>query len=164
MEENRLSLEAASFSIRDIVHESIQMIALSLEKKGLLLKTDLDPKLPMRVFGDSSRLCQIMVNLLSNSVKFSNKGVISLSGKLKQVEGESCIIQFCVSDQGIGIPLDAQARIFQPFFQADNSVSRKYGGTGIFSFEKLFLIILRFRTQYIEKTCRDDERHIVVRK
>ncbi len=127
MEQDKLSLESTPFNLLDVIDQSFNIVALSAEKKGIKLSSTVGENFPAMFIGDPARFRQILVNLLSNSVKFSNKGTVSLSVKMRK----SREILICVRDEGVGIPKEAQQTIFQPFFQADSSVSRKYGGTGI---------------------------------
>jgi signal transduction histidine kinase len=132
MEENRMELEKAPMDLKEVVEESVQIVSIAAEKKGLNIAIETKSNLP-EVIGDKGRLRQVLVNLLSNAVKFSTKGDIKVTvetthSSVEQENGSDMPfqIEFSVQDEGIGIPLEAQPNIFQPFCQADISTTRKY--------------------------------------
>jgi len=143
IEAGRLILDPIEFNLRDNLEETTKTLALKAHEKGLELICDVRPGVPETVVGDPTRLRQIVVNLLGNAIKFSERGEVVL-----QVEAGSgasapstlpsspaseseVMLHFVVSDTGIGIPLEKQKRIFDSFSQADGSTTRKYGGTGL---------------------------------
>src|SRR5665213_2389433 len=101
------------------------------EEKGLKLIKEYDNKIPEVLVGDSARLHQIILNLLSNALKFTTKGKIKVSVRLLNEDSEKVTIEFAVTDTGIGIPEKRIAKIFENFEQASSSTSRLYGGTGL---------------------------------
>jgi two-component system sensor histidine kinase/response regulator len=105
------------------------MLALRADEKGLELLCEIAPSVPDVVRGDSNRLRQVVVNLVGNAVKFTDQGEVALNVKVEAGDGADRTLHFTVSDSGIGIPPEKQKLIFQPFAQADNSTTRKYGGT-----------------------------------
>ena len=107
------------------------MLEHSAQQKGLTLKLDIQGKLPQTVSGDPTRLRQVLVNLAGNAVKFTEHGSVTIAAKTVQQDENGVTIAFSVADTGIGIRDEDQARIFEPFEQADSSVTRKYGGTGL---------------------------------
>lgn len=107
------------------------MLEHSAQQKGLTLKLDIQGKLPQTVSGDPTRLRQVLVNLAGNAVKFTEHGSVTIAAKTVQQDENGVTIAFAVADTGIGIRDEDQARIFEPFEQADSSVTRKYGGTGL---------------------------------
>ena len=107
------------------------VLALQAKQQGLGFVTFLAPDVPTGLFGDAVRLRQVLVNLIGNALKFTPEGEVSVTGELVRDLGERVVIQFSVSDTGIGIPLDRQQRIFEAFEQADGSTTRQYGGTGL---------------------------------
>jgi CheY-like chemotaxis protein len=113
------------------VEDALKMLALRADEKGLELLCDLPPTLPEMVRGDSARLRQIIVNLVSNAIKFTDNGEVVLKAELESREHDEHTIRFTVSDTGIGIPQEKQKSIFSAFTQADSSTTRKYGGTGL---------------------------------
>ena len=112
------------------------MIALKLRQrkcknKGLAIGAFIEPEVPAWLTGDSSRIRQILNNLLSNSAKFTERGEVGVKIKLEKQEGKIVTLLFEVTDTGIGIPPEVKKQLFQPFSQGDSSTSRKYGGTGL---------------------------------
>ena len=131
VEAGKLSLEVIDFELREAVEGSIEMLAERAHKKGIDLACWMEPDMPPQLRGDPVRLRQILTNLVSNAVKFTEKGEVLVHvTKLKEEAGR-IVVRFEVKDTGIGIAPDAMARIFQEFTQADGSTTRKYGGTGL---------------------------------
>jgi signal transduction histidine kinase/DNA-binding NarL/FixJ family response regulator len=131
IEAGRIDLEAVDFNLRDTLEAALKTLALRAHEKGLELLCEIAPEVPETVNGDSSRLRQIIVNLVGNSIKFTHQGEVGLRVTLESEEGDDRILRFCISDTGIGIPVEKQDLIFDPFTQADTSTTRKYGGTGL---------------------------------
>jgi two-component system, sensor histidine kinase and response regulator len=131
IEAGKIDLEAADFNLRDCLETTLKTLALRADEKGLELLCEVAPEVPEAVRGDASRLRQIVVNLVGNAIKFTNEGEVVLSVKALESKGEERLLQFTVADTGIGIPLEKQKAIFEPFTQADSSTTRKYGGTGL---------------------------------
>ncbi len=137
IESGKLELEMQPFDLRACVEETLDLLAAKATEKKLDLAYLLEDGLPRQMCGDVTRLRQVLVNLLSNGIKFTSKGEVvlevrSLSGPEKpQNAAESWHLHFSVRDTGIGIPVDRLARLFKSFSQADPSVARQYGGTGL---------------------------------
>jgi PAS domain S-box-containing protein len=131
IEAGKVDLEAADFSLRDILESALKTMAIRAHEKGIELLCEVAPEVPEIVRGDSSRLRQIVINLVGNSIKFTDTGEISVKVQVERKEGDSCICRFTVADTGIGIPENKRELIFKPFSQADTSTTRKYGGTGL---------------------------------
>jgi signal transduction histidine kinase/DNA-binding response OmpR family regulator len=138
IEADRLELENQPFDLRECVESALDLLAARAAEKGLDLIYIIDPDTPEAIFGDVTRLRQILVNLLSNAVKFTEKGevVVRLTsqwdcGPADDVGGKACLLHFTVKDTGIGIPPDRVDRLFQSFSQVDASTTRRYGGTGL---------------------------------
>jgi signal transduction histidine kinase/CheY-like chemotaxis protein len=131
IEAGRIDLEAVDFNLRDTIEATLKTLALRAHEKGLELLCDIAPEVPEAVNGDSSRLRQIIVNLVGNAIKFTHQGEVGLKVSLEAESGEERMLRFCVSDTGIGIPVEKQNLIFDPFAQADTSTTRQYGGTGL---------------------------------
>jgi two-component system sensor histidine kinase/response regulator len=131
IEAGKIELEVMDFNLRDALEATLKTLALRAHEKGLELLFELAAEVPEAVRGDSGRLRQIVVNLVGNAIKFTSDGEVALAVKALETEGEQCLLQFTVSDTGIGIPLEKQELIFEPFAQADTSTTRKYGGTGL---------------------------------
>jgi signal transduction histidine kinase/CheY-like chemotaxis protein len=131
----RMELQLETFALRQCVEEAIQTLAASAQRKGIGLSSDWVTEAPARVLGDALRLRQILVNLLGNAVKFTDKGAVTLSASCRRLdppdEGDGIELQFSVTDTGMGIPASQQTHIFEAFRQADNSLTRRYGGTGL---------------------------------
>jgi len=124
-----IEVEQVPFVLADVVVEPLEILSRPASDKGLELSYYLDPTLPPAIVGDRTRLKQVLLNLLSNSVKFTSNGEVSLH--VAHESGGSHMVRFSVSDTGIGISPDVQARLFKPFVQADSSVTRRFGGTGL---------------------------------
>jgi two-component system sensor histidine kinase/response regulator len=131
IEAGKIDLEAIGFDLRDCVEDALKLFAQRAGEKGLELLCDIAPDLPEMVLGDSGRLRQIVLNLVSNAIKFTESGEVVLEAEMESQTREELSIRFSVSDTGIGIPLEMQQSIFSPFTQADTSTTRKYGGTGL---------------------------------
>jgi len=132
IEAGKLDIEAVDFHLRDALEATMKTLALRADEKGLELLCEIAPEVPEIVRGDSTRIRQVVVNLVGNAIKFTSQGEVELK---VQAEGEALgptrLFHFTVSDTGIGIPADKQNAIFAPFAQADASTTRKYGGTGL---------------------------------
>jgi len=141
IEAGKMDLESQPFDLREVVESALDLVTPKSVEKGLDLAYILENDIPPAILGDVTRLRQILLNLLSNSVKFTEKGevVVTVSrapaprgNKLRGSSKENTIkLLFCVRDTGIGIPPDRIDHLFQSFSQADSSTSRKYGGTGL---------------------------------
>ena len=131
IEAGKVDLELDDFNLRDSLEATLKTLALRADEKGLELLCEIAPSVPDVVRGDSNRLRQVVVNLIGNAIKFTDQGEVALNVHLEAEEGDNRIIHFTVSDTGIGISPEKQKLIFQPFAQADNSTTRKYGGTGL---------------------------------
>ncbi len=131
IEAGHVQLKREKFDLYNMVYSVASMLSVRAEEKGVRFVTDLDASVPPYVLGDAGRLRQVLVNLLGNAIKFTNVGEVRLKVS-KQYPGLSAgRIYFEVSDTGIGISKDMQSRVFERFRQADDSVQRKYGGTGL---------------------------------
>jgi signal transduction histidine kinase/ligand-binding sensor domain-containing protein/DNA-binding response OmpR family regulator len=131
IEAGKVELDFVDFSLRDCVEEVLKTLAPRANEKGLELLCDIAPEVPETVLGDSGRLRQIILNLVSNSIKFTEHGEVSIKVEVVEEEREARIARFTVADTGIGIPSEKLESIFSPFTQADASTTRKYGGTGL---------------------------------
>jgi signal transduction histidine kinase/HPt (histidine-containing phosphotransfer) domain-containing protein/BarA-like signal transduction histidine kinase len=131
IEAGKSLLQISDFDLRVLMEETAEMVAVKAHEKGLELVCQMAPGTPSRLRGDSGRLRQVLVNLLGNAVKFTHEGEVALSVELESEDEGSVKLRFAVIDTGIGIPKDQTAAIFNPFVQADGSITRKYGGTGL---------------------------------
>ncbi len=131
IEAGKLTLESISFDLHDVVSKAVEMFGGQVQEKGLELICNIEPEVPVNVIGDPNRLRQIIVNLLSNAVKFTERGEIIVSVKVIEHRPHEAVLQFSVTDTGIGLSNVDKKNIFCNFFQVDNSTTRKYGGTGL---------------------------------
>ena len=128
---NRLTLDKALFDLHTACQQALKGFAFQAEQKKIDLYLDIDPGVPQLLMGDPLRLGQVLQNLLGNALKFSDTGWVKLSVRKKAVNESQVVCSFEVTDTGIGIPAEKIQLIFSPFSQADASVNRKYGGSGL---------------------------------
>ena len=131
IEAGKLELEKISFSLRDCVANTLTTLAIGADNKGLELVYRIPMSIPDAVVGDPGRLRQVLVNLVGNAIKFTAKGEIAINAELELETDSGVCVHFSVTDTGIGIPPEKQAKIFHAFEQADGSTTREYGGTGL---------------------------------
>ena len=130
IEEGKITLERVEFDVQGVFREACAMVADRLESKGVAFEVELSG-LPQRLRGDGMRLRQIVLNFLSNAVKFTAAGRVRLVGSVASSDASTTRLRIEVSDTGIGLTAEQRARLFRPFEQADASITRKYGGTGL---------------------------------
>jgi len=131
IEADKLDLESINFSLTDVLDNLSNLVEIKAEERGLELLFDIASDVPLDLKGDPLRLGQILVNLGNNSAKFTEKGEIVVFAKLLEQEGDQVKVQFTVQDSGIGMTQNQISSLFQSFSQADSSITRKYGGTGL---------------------------------
>jgi len=131
IEAGRIDLEFADFLLEDVLVESVNLLGGPVAQKGLEMSCYLDPSLPMVIRGDRTRIKQVLINLISNAVKFTASGEVSVRVEACMRRTHAAGIRFTVTDSGVGMTPDVIANLFQPFQQADSSVTRKFGGTGL---------------------------------
>ena len=131
IEARRLTLERAPFHFRDTVEDSVKLLAPRADQKGLDLSCRIAPDVPDALIGDPGRLRQVILNLVSNAIKFTDEGEVGVNVSVDERGKDDVRLRFTVRDTGIGIPEDKQWEIFGAFVQADTSTTRKYGGTGL---------------------------------
>ena len=131
IEAGKMVMENACFKIGSVVDDIVTLAKASSSKKSLEIKSLIHPNVPSNLFGDPCRLKQVLNNLVSNSIKFTEKGEILVTVKLEENKKDSVLLKFEISDTGIGIPQDKLALVFEKFTQADVSTTRQYGGTGL---------------------------------
>jgi signal transduction histidine kinase/CheY-like chemotaxis protein len=131
IEAGKLELDAIDFDLHDLLEETLKAFALRASEKQIELICDVRPDVPETVHADTTRLRQVITNLLGNSLKFSEKGEVCLRVMNDGSVGDDVMLHFIVSDTGIGIPKTEQKLIFEAFAQGDGSMARKYGGTGL---------------------------------
>ncbi len=131
IESGQMELERATFALRECLEESVDLLAQRASDRGIELAYSCAADVPEVIIGDFTRLRQILVNLLSNALKFTEEGEVVVTVEVGEQAGELSTIQFSVRDTGIGIPADRMDCLFRSFSQVDTSTTRKYGGTGL---------------------------------
>jgi two-component system, sensor histidine kinase and response regulator len=131
IEAGKFELEAIPFDIRDCLHSSIKTLEVTALEKNLRVTASVSSEVPVSVVGDPARVRQILLNLVGNALKFTERGGITVSVSQKLAYDDQIELSFAVSDTGPGIPQEKQQRIFSAFTQADESTSRRHGGTGL---------------------------------
>ncbi len=131
IESRKLALESVSFTLAEVINDTIRPLAVRADQKGLEIISDIAPDVPAGLVGDPTRLKQVLTNLLGNALKFTERGHVLLTVRAVERQGPSTRLCFSVTDTGIGIPADKHAAIFEPFRQADGSTTRRFGGTGL---------------------------------
>ena len=134
VEAGKLDLEQVAFDLRECIEGALDLVAMAAGKKGLDLAYVIETNVPQRIVSDPTRLRQILLNLLNNAIKFTERGEVILTvvrDGAAAAEGEICTLRVTVRDTGIGIPPDRIDRLFQSFTQADASTTRRFGGTGL---------------------------------
>ncbi len=131
IEARKIEIETINFSLRDSIGDIVSALALQAHKKGLELLYHIQPDIPDDLKGDPGRLRQVILNLISNAVKFTQKGEVSVSVKEESRDEKQIVLHFIVKDTGIGISADKQKAVFLSFTQADGSTTRRHGGTGL---------------------------------
>jgi signal transduction histidine kinase/DNA-binding response OmpR family regulator len=129
LEAGEMQLEMLDFNLRNFLEEIVELFAAPAQAKGLEIFSQIPPSFPCQLRGDVTRLRQVLLNLVSNAIKFTSVGEVLISVEIDSSDRDYLI--FSVIDTGIGIPLAAQAKLFNPFTQVDASTTRKYGGTGL---------------------------------
>jgi signal transduction histidine kinase/DNA-binding response OmpR family regulator len=131
IEAGRLDFERLEFDPATVVEDALVFVAEGAERKGIELFCDIDPDVPGRIVGDPARLRQVLLNLVSNAVKFTEQGEVGVGVRVLRDIGGYCDLRFDVTDTGIGIAEDARGRLFESFSQAEPSTTRRFGGTGL---------------------------------
>jgi signal transduction histidine kinase/response regulator RpfG family c-di-GMP phosphodiesterase len=131
IEAGKLTLDPAAFALGDALGTMLKILALQAHEKGLEVVYQVAPEVPTHVVGDAGRLCQILVNLVGNAVKFTDQGEVVIHVTVETQMTDTVEIHVAIRDTGIGIPADKQQLILEPFAQADGSGTRRYGGTGL---------------------------------
>jgi two-component system, sensor histidine kinase and response regulator len=131
IEARKVELEIIDFDLRNTLEQTCDLLAIKAGEKGVELICHLPPEIPTALSGDPGKLRQIILNLCGNAIKFTDGGEVVIRAEEKERENDSVYLHFTVSDTGIGIPPDMIDRIFESYTQADGSITRKYGGTGL---------------------------------
>ncbi len=131
IEAGKLDLHFKEFSLSESLAETIQLLSIKANRKGLRLAWEAAPDVPDLLLGDRIRLRQVLVNLVDNAVKFTEQGEIRVSVRTRSMQAGNAILEFAVKDPGLGISPEQQEKIFDAFSQADGSITRRFGGTGL---------------------------------
>lgn len=131
IEAGKFHLERIDFSIEEVLKGVVSLMMNKVEDKGIELKSNISSNVPQWLIGDPHRLNQILLNLVSNAIKFTEEGFIEIGVSMCWTKNRESLVEFCVKDTGIGIPEDRLAAIFESFSQASSDTSRKFGGTGL---------------------------------
>ncbi|WP_236905098.1 response regulator [Clostridium formicaceticum] len=131
IEAGRLELSEMNFDLIDTVEKVVDFLSIKAYGKGLGFILSIDKKIPYAVIGDPVRLRQVLINLISNAIKFTEKGKVCVDIKLENLKGDTALIKFSIIDTGIGIPKEKKGKLFKSFSQIDASANRKYEGTGL---------------------------------
>ena len=131
IEAGQLTFESIPFNLREPVENCLSLLAEKAHEKGIELAYLIDESVPTLLLGDPGRLHQVMLNLVGNALKFTERGEVVVRVSKESEGGRRARLRFTVQDTGVGIPPEAQARLFQPFVQADSGTARKYGGSGL---------------------------------
>ncbi len=131
IEAGRLDLEQTDFSLRTLLNQTLRALALRAHKKGLELACHVECDVPDGLVGDGNRLRQILLNLIGNAIKFTDAGEVIVRVRMAETDQQTVMIEFEITDTGIGIPPEKQQAIFRAFEQGDSSTTRRYGGTGL---------------------------------
>jgi PAS domain S-box-containing protein len=131
LDSGKVELSAVDFNLRELVQSLYQSFSFKAKEKGIVFDIEYDARMAFFVKGDSYRLSQVLNNLISNAIKFTQTGSVKLKVEMSEDKGASFVARFSVIDTGIGIALDKQEKIFEQFTQADSDTTRIYGGTGL---------------------------------
>ena len=131
IESGKITLHNEWFDFRERVGDCLRSLTHKAHAKGIELICNIDPRIPVQILGDVQRLRQVLLNLVGNSIKFTEQGEVQFDTILNKQEDETIVLRFEIRDSGIGIPDDKLATIFDEFVQVDSSSTRNYGGTGL---------------------------------
>src|SRR5437867_3501116 len=131
IEARKLEMEESPFDLRDTLADALKTLALRAQQRGLELACHVRPDVPDALVGDPGRLRQILLNLVGNAIKFTERGEVVVHCELDSLGDREVVLRLAVRDTGIGIPPEQQARVFEAFAQGDSSTTRRYGGTGL---------------------------------
>lgn len=131
LDEDRIVLEHIPFTLDDVLENCISIESYLIQQKGLLFRLNQEGGVPQHLLGDPTRLAQILINLLNNAVKFTEEGSIELSVRAQDLDEQSSMVSFEIKDTGIGMTEQQMENLFKPFVQANASIHRKYGGSGL---------------------------------
>ena len=131
IEAGKMTIEFTNFDLKSLIDRCYSSVVSDANEKNLEVIIDVDPRISKKLMGDSTRLAQIFINLLSNAVKFTQKGMIKFDAKVVRTTQSGEVVHFDLQDTGIGMTNDQISRVYEPFMQADESIARRFGGTGL---------------------------------
>ncbi|MDH3359865.1 MAG: cache domain-containing protein, partial [Desulfobulbaceae bacterium] len=131
VEAGQLELENTDFDLAEVITRTSEVMAIRAHRKNLEITYDIHPDVPTLIIGDPNRLRQVLTNLITNAIKFTDQGEVAVKVDLQDQQDKTIVLLFTVTDTGIGVSEDKQQHIFESFTQADSSTTRKYGGTGL---------------------------------
>lgn len=131
LESGTTAIEIEEFTVDNLINTVLRSVDRDASKKGISLQAQVDADMPQLLYGDPGRIRQVLLNLVHNAVKFTPQGTISVTAERKSLFKDSILLKFTVTDSGIGLSEGEQKRLFEPFYQADYSNTRRYGGTGL---------------------------------
>jgi signal transduction histidine kinase len=131
VEAGQTELDIVDIDLTQLTNGTLELLAGAAKSKGLELHASIDPNVPSQLRGDGGRLRQVLINLIGNAIKFTIRGEVTVRISADRQTEETAFLRFRVTDTGIGIDPETQARLFQAFTQADSSTTRRYGGTGL---------------------------------
>lgn len=131
IEANKVVLENISFSMDQIIQDVVNIVSYKIEEQEITFKLTKDPLIPNWFFGDAKRITQVLLNVVNNAAKFTNKGEVALNIRLLAKEGDHYHLSFTVKDTGIGMSEEQIQKLFKPFTQGDSSITRRFGGSGL---------------------------------
>jgi two-component system sensor histidine kinase/response regulator len=131
IESGKMEIESVPFELDSVINNVVNLISEKVENQGLELLCQVHPDVPHTLIGDPLRIGQILINLTSNAVKFTEKGEVRIGIQVQEMTDAQALILFRVQDTGIGLPVEQMGKLFKSFEQADSSITRKYGGTGL---------------------------------
>jgi PAS domain S-box-containing protein len=131
LDSGKIELSAIDFNLRELTQSLYQSFSYKAKEKGIVFDVEFDQRIPFCVKGDNFRLSQVLNNLISNAIKFTQEGSVKLKVEMAEGNGSAFAARFSVMDTGIGIPVDKQEKIFEQFTQADSDTTRLFGGTGL---------------------------------
>jgi len=131
IEAGKIEIEQVSFNLDKVLQQVISIISFKVDEQGIDFAMDRDPDMPCNLYGDPTRVEQVLLNLLSNAVKFTEKGRVALDIRAVSQGEEDLVLRFRVSDTGIGMTAEQLTHLYEPFAQADSSITRRFGGTGL---------------------------------
>jgi PAS domain S-box-containing protein len=131
IEAHKIELDDIEFNLPTVLEETTELLAVKAHEKDLNIVCLIDPDVPQFVRGDSGRVRQVILNLGGNAVKFTQEGSVSIHASMERMDEGRPVVRFAITDSGVGIPKEKQAKLFAPFTQVDGSITRKFGGTGL---------------------------------